>query len=226
MASSGPPSGRPDEVVLGRLRRPWGRRGELVIEVHTDWPEQRFAPGARLRLAWDDGRSIERVVRGFRALTQGSMLAFEGVDDIGGAQDLAGAWLVADRADLPAPDDDPDGVLHADLVGAEVVTTAGEAVGQVVGIDETAAQDLLRVRRPGGGEALIPVVPAICVAIDREAGRVVIDAIPGLLDLSRAEVADGETAPAVRHRAHGGRGGHAGRRPAATPATKRGTDGE
>ncbi len=180
-----------DGVVLARLRRPWGRQGELILELHTDWPEDRFKPGTRLRLAWDNGRETERVVRGYRELQQGAMLAFEGALDISAAEDLAGAWVVADPATLAPVEAGEDDWRQADLVGAEVVNVAGEHVGRVAEIEEGARTDLIRVELANGRDALVPLAPAICVRFEGEgdARRLVIDPPRGLLDLDEAEQA-------------------------------------
>lgn len=196
------------DIVLARLRRPWGRRGELAIDVHTDWPDERFTAGRTVRIAWDDGRRREATVRSFRALPQGAMLGFEGVDDISAAQALAGGWIVADRSELPPPAEGgppADEWHHADLVGLTVVTTAGEAVGTVTGIDETAATDLLRIDGPRG-EILVPAVAAICRAIDVATGTLTIDPPAGLLDLAQAETADPAGKAAGRNGTPGSRG--------------------
>lgn len=175
-------------LVLARLRRPWGRHGELVADLHTDWPAERFAAGTAVRLEWDDGRRpVELTIRSFRDLAQGAMFAFEGVGDISAARDLAGAWIVGDGEALPRPEE--DAVTHADLTGLAVVRTDGTPVGTVSGVDESAGGDLLRVALADGGEALVPLAPAICVAIDLAARRVVIDPPTGLLDLRDAEQA-------------------------------------
>lgn len=175
----------PDRVALARLRRPWGRRGELLIDVHTDWPRERFVPGRLVELAWDDGRRREQRIRLYRELTQGSLLAFEGVDDIGAARDLAGAWIVADPATLErVPGDE---LRHVDLVGLEIVSVDGGLLGWAAGVQEAPQGDLLRVRRPDGGEALAPLAPPICVAVDLPAGKIILDAPPGLLDPEKAE---------------------------------------
>ncbi len=173
-------------VVLGRLRRPWGRHGELLVEVHTDWPDQRFARGAEVDLRWENGRAARRTVRGFRELTLGSLIAFDGVDGIGPAQELAGAWIEAD-AEVRAAGADGD-LTHADLVGLAVVTVGGVEVGTVEGIEEGAGPDLLRIAGRSG-EILVPLAPAICVAIDPGGGRITIDPPAGLLDLDDAETA-------------------------------------
>ncbi len=173
-------------VVLGRLRRPWGRHGELLVEVHTDWPERRFAHGTAVDLRWENGRTARRTVRAFRELTLGSLIAFEGIDGIGPAQDLAGAWLEAE-ADTRAAAADGEWT-HSDLVGLTVVTVGGATVGTVDGIEEGAGPDLLRIAGRSG-EILVPLVPAICVTIEPGAGRITIDPPPGLLNLDEAETA-------------------------------------
>ncbi len=186
------PGDHPDRIVIARLRRPWGRRGELLVELHTDWPHERFAPGRRVRIAWDDGRETEREVRSYRELPQGALLGIAGVDDIGAAQDLAGGWIVAGPGELERPPGAD--LLQRDLVGLAVRTTEGEPVGTVAGIEEGTQADLLRVARPGGEDVLVPLAPAICRDVDLAAGVITIAALPGLLDLDEAE----ETPPEMR----------------------------
>lgn len=172
-------------VVLGRLRRPWGRRGELLLDLHTDWPEERFARGRELTLEWDDGRRLERRSAGYRRLQCGPLLAFEGAEDIGAAERLAGAWLVASAEG--APPLEPGEVRQADLVGLRVELPDGRQVGVVAGLEETAAADLLVVALDDGREALVPFAAAIAKTIDVAGGRIVLDPPPGLLDLREAE---------------------------------------
>lgn len=181
-------------VILARIRRPWGLRGELLLELHSDWPEERFAPGAELELAWDDGRSARATVRAFRQTGVGPLLALEGADGIGEARVFTGAAVVADAGTLPRLAGDGDW-QHADLVGLAVVLPDGRRVGRIEEIEEGAAADLAVVRLDAGGEALVPLVPAIAVAIDREAGRLVVDPPEGLLDPAAAEPAAATAAP-------------------------------
>jgi 16S rRNA processing protein RimM len=182
-------------VILARIRRPWGLRGELLLELHSDWPEERFVPGAQLDLAWDDGRSARVTVRAFRQTGTGPLLALEGADGIGEARVFAGAAIVADADALPRLADDADW-QHADLVGLAVVLPDGRRVGRIEGVEEGSAADLAAVRLDGGGEALIPLVPAIALAIDRERGALVVDPPAGLLDPDAA--APTATRPARR----------------------------
>jgi 16S rRNA processing protein RimM len=171
-------------ILLGRLRRTWGRRGELLVELETDWPEQRFAAGTDLELVWPDGRRRTVTSRGLRLTGAGALLGVEGIEEIGAAEELRGADIVADPARLERLD---DGLCQSDLPGLRVETVGGEPVGEVVEVEEGAAADLLRVALDGGGEALVPLAPAICVEVDPAAGRVVIAPPPGLLDLEEAE---------------------------------------
>jgi 16S rRNA processing protein RimM len=184
-------------VILARIRRPWGLRGELLLELHSDWPEERFAPGTELELAWDDGRTGQATVREFRQSGVGPLLALEGADGISEARTYAGATIVADAERLPRLAGESDW-QHADLVGLAVTLRDGRRVGVVERIEDGAASDLAVVRLDGGGEALLPLVPAIAVAIDRDAGQLVVDPPPGLLDPEAAEVAGSGRVPTPR----------------------------
>lgn len=172
------------EVILARLRRPWGRRGELLAELHTDWPGERFVPGARYLLELPDGTRREVTVRGWRRLGDRDLLAFDGVTGIGDAEDLAGGVLLAPAEALPdLAEGEP---CQADLPGLVVELPDGRRVGVVEGVEEAPGGDLLVVRLDGGGEALVPLAPAITREIDPAGGRVVIDPPEGLLDPDRA----------------------------------------
>ena len=183
------------QVVLARIRRPWGLRGELLLDLHSDWPEERFAPGAELELAWDDGRTARATVREFRRSGVGPLLALDGADGIDEARVYAGATIVADAEQLPRLAGEEDW-QQADLVGLLVVLRDGRRVGIVEGIEEGAASDLAVVRLDAGGEALLPLVPAIAVSIDRDAGQLVVDPPAGLLDPAAPE--DGAAVVASR----------------------------
>ncbi len=176
-------------VILARVRRPWGLRGELLLDLHTDWPEDRFVPGAAIELAWDDGRTAQATVREFRQTGVGPLLSLEGADGIGEARIYAGASIVADAERLPRLAEEGDW-QHADLVGLTVTLRDGRRVGVVERIEEGAASDFAAVRLDGGGEALLPLVPAIAVAIDPAGGLLVVDPPAGLLDPEPVEAPD------------------------------------
>jgi 16S rRNA processing protein RimM len=185
-------------LIVGRIGKPHGILGEVTVEVRTDEPETRFAPGSVLRTepgATPDRRppaapELGDLVRVPEQLTieavrwhQGRLLvAFEGVLDRNVAEALRGTLLWVDSADVAAPSD-PDEFNDHQLVGLSVVTPTGEPLGEVVRIDHSPASDLLVLRRPEGRTALIPFVKAIVPEVDLAAGRVVVDPPAGLLDL-------------------------------------------
>ncbi|MFC0508516.1 ribosome maturation factor RimM [Micromonospora costi] len=183
-------------LIVGRIGKPHGIRGEVTVEVRTDEPEARFAPGSVLRT--EPGAvpppqpavAPGAVYRVPEALTvesarwhQGRLLvAFEGVLDRDVAEALRGTLLGVDSADV-APPEDPEEFHDHQLVGLSVVTPTGERLGEVARIDHAPASDLLVLRRPEGKTALIPFVRAIVPEVDLAGGRVVVDPPGGLLDL-------------------------------------------
>ncbi|MFI0450530.1 ribosome maturation factor RimM [Actinomadura sp. 6N118] len=167
-----------DQLVVGRIGRPHGIRGEITIDVRTDEPDARFAPGAEI--ATDPAEAGPLTVERVRWHSGRLLVAFAGVADRTAAEELRGTWLVV------APDDiidtgDPDDFHDSELVGLSAVTVAGEEVGTVAEVRHF-GQDLLVISRSGGGEALVPFVAALVPEVDVAAGRLVIDPPAGLLD--------------------------------------------
>ncbi|HEX2314337.1 MAG TPA: ribosome maturation factor RimM [Thermomonospora sp.] len=167
-----------DQVVIGRVGRPHGVRGEVTVDVRTDDPGSRFAPGAVLATDPEDAGPL--TIEHARWHSGRLLLRFAGVGDRSAAEELRGTWLVVDAADLP-PLDDPDEFHDRQLVGLAVLTTAGTRVGTVAEVRHH-GQDLLVVARDGGDEALVPFVAAIVPEVDLAGHRIVIDPPPGLLD--------------------------------------------
>ena len=169
----------PDRLVVGRVLRPHGVRGELSVEVLSDAPE-RFAPGAELGVGDPDGPEppAPAVVRAARLHLGRLLLSLEGVTDRDAADRLRGAWLSIPLA--AARPLDPGEFWPHQLVGLAVVDRQGRQRGRVADVVPGAAHDLLAVELPGGDRALVPAVAAL-VTVELEAGRVLIDAVPGLL---------------------------------------------
>jgi 16S rRNA processing protein RimM len=171
------------QLVVGRIGRPHGVRGEVTVEVRTDDPELRFAPGTAL--ATDPSEAGPLIIERARWHTGVLLLALVGIDDRNTAEELRGTMLVVDSADIP-PLDDPDEFHDHQLVGLDVVTTDGERVGEVIDVLHH-GQDLLVVRGPSKGEIYVPFVKALVPEIDLGKGVLIVDAPPGLLDLGQAE---------------------------------------
>jgi 16S rRNA processing protein RimM len=179
-------------VIVGRVGRPHGIRGEVVIGVRTDEPDLRFAVGATMDAGPSpDGDALpgRPPLRVAAARWQSGLLlvAFAGITDRTAAAELTGSWLSVDSSQLPAPPG-PDEFRDHELIGLSVRTSAGEAVGVVTDVLHY-GQDLLVVRRSaeGGEEYLVPFVKAIVPEVDVAAGVLVIDPPPGLLDPAQAE---------------------------------------
>ena len=168
-----------DTVVVGRIGRPHGVRGEVTVEVRTDDPDLRFVPGAVLRTdpAHRGPLTVTRVHWHGTTL----LLSLEGVDSREAAEAVRNTELLVEVADLPELDD-PESYYDHQLVGLSARLPDGTVLGEVTAVRHE-AQDLLVVRRAEGGDALIPFVSAIVPTVDLAGGVVVVDPPEGLLEL-------------------------------------------
>ncbi|MEW5809078.1 MAG: ribosome maturation factor RimM [Actinomycetota bacterium] len=172
------------DLVVGRVVKAHGVTGEIAVDVRTDDPEGRFAPGATLRGRAPRG-GIEREYRIESVRNHGGrvLLRLDGVGDRDAADALRGTLFLVDAASLP-PIDDPDEYYDHQLEGLTVSTVAGVRVGSVAEVLHTAAGELLSVTGDDGAEILVPFVSAIVVSVSLTDQTVVIDPPEGLLDLS------------------------------------------
>jgi 16S rRNA processing protein RimM len=197
------------QLVVGRIARPHGVRGEVSVAVHTDEPERRFAVGSVL--ATDPAEAGPLTVATVRWHTGRLLIGFDGITDRNQAEGLRGVWLTLDSAQAESSDD-PDEFHDHELIGLAVVTVSGEPVGRVTDVRHF-GQDLLVIEpagragaepaaagpagpvRPGQSAQpdglLVPFVAAIVPVVDVAAGRLVIDPPPGLLELGAAEPGPG-----------------------------------
>jgi 16S rRNA processing protein RimM len=169
------------QLVVGRIVRPHGVRGELAVDVRTDDPELRLAVGAVL--ATEPAASGPLTVLRTRWHSGRLLVTFTGIEDRNGAEGLRGVLLLVDSAELEDVTD-PDEFRDHQLIGLAVVDPDGEHVGDVSDVLH-AGQDLLVVSGSGkraGAEIMIPFVSAIVPEVDLDAGVLRIDPPPGLLD--------------------------------------------
>jgi len=166
------------EVVVGRIGRPHGIRGQVSVEVRTDHPEGRLAPGMSVRT--DPPAAGPLTIADGRVHSGRLLLQFAGYDDRTSAERLRGVLLLADvdPAELP---EDPDEFFDHQLVGLAVRTVDGRPVGELQEVLHLPGQDVLAVRRPDGTETLVPFVAALVPRVDVEGGEIVIDPPPGLV---------------------------------------------
>lgn len=167
------------QLIVGRIGRPHGIRGEVTVEVRTDEPETRLAPGQVLRT--DPESAGPLTVEAAHWHSGRLLLAFAGTEDRSAAEKLRGVLLVIDVPEDARPAD-PEEFYDHQLIGLAVVTVDEEPVGEVIEILHLPAQDVFAVRRPDGREVLIPFVAEIVPEVDLEDRRLVIDPPPGLVD--------------------------------------------
>jgi 16S rRNA processing protein RimM len=162
------------ELTVGKIGRAHGLRGEVFLEVRTDEPELRFAPGSR----YSTRRGV-LVVESTRWHGARLVARFEQVSDRDAADLLRGIEL---RVEVPADlrPADPDEFYDHQLRGLSAHLDTGEQIGHVDDVLHLPGQDML-VLDIDGAEALIPFVTEIVTAVDLEAGRVEIADRPGLL---------------------------------------------
>ncbi|HEU0190092.1 MAG TPA: ribosome maturation factor RimM [Mycobacterium sp.] len=173
------------ELTVGRVVKAHGVTGEVVVEVRTDDPDLRFAPGATLHAKSRGGDRRSYVVETAREHGARLLLRLAGVADRDGADALRGNVFVVDAADLP-PITEPDTFYDHQLEGLRVRTVDGQEIGTVTEVLHTAAGELLAVRRSGAdepGELLVPFVAAIVTSVSLADAVVEIDPPDGLLDL-------------------------------------------
>ncbi|MFJ5778129.1 ribosome maturation factor RimM [Streptomyces sp. NPDC093094] len=178
------------QLVVARIGRAHGIKGEVTVEVRTDEPELRLAPGAVL--ATDPAATGPLTIATGRVHSGRLLLRFEGVADRTGAEALRNTLLIADVDPEELPEEEDEYYDHQ-LMDLDVVTTDGVEVGRITEISHLPSQDLFIVERADGSEVMIPFVKEIVVEIDLEEQRAVVDPPPGLID-DRAEVASGRDA--------------------------------
>ncbi|HET6560574.1 MAG TPA: ribosome maturation factor RimM [Marmoricola sp.] len=174
-----------DEVVVGRIGRPHGTRGELSVEPRTDEPDRRFAVGTELLVR----RPGAGPAPAYDVLTVTSarwhqdrlLVRFEELADRTAAEGARGLVLATTVAPHERPEN-PEEFYDHQLVGLAVVTTDGREVGTVAEVLHPGAQDLLVVDREGRDAALVPFVSALVPEVDLDGGRLVVADRPGLLE--------------------------------------------
>ena len=170
-----------DLLVVGRIGKPQGIRGEVTVEVRTDDPDARFAVGAVLLT--DPGQRGPLIVASSREQNGRLVLTLDGVQDRNTAEALRDTMLLVRTADVPPPDD-PDEFHDWQLRGLAAVLPDGSPLGVVEEVLHLPQGDVLVVRRQSGTEALVPFVRAMVPVVDVPGGRVVVDPPAGLLELS------------------------------------------
>lgn len=170
------------DLVVGRVARVHGVRGELVVDVHTDEPAQRFAAGAAVCAQLRTGERRTLTVALARPHGTRLLVQFGEVTGREAAEAMRGARLLVDSARLPPPAD-PDEFYDHQLEGLAALLADGTVVGVVSEVLHGPGGELLAIAREGGGpELLVPFVLDIVPTVDLAAGRLILTPPDGLLD--------------------------------------------
>ncbi len=173
-------SGNTDDLLLvGRVARAHGNKGQLIVNPETDFPGERFQRGQVL-LVGPDQAPVPRAIRDVRFHRGRPIVSLDGIETMNAAEALAGSelWIEAAGAG-PLPENT---FYHHDLVGCEVVDRGGTAVGRVTAVEGPMERSQLIVQG-ARGEVMIPLAAGI-VSVDLSANRITVDPPEGLLELN------------------------------------------
>ena len=174
--------GTEELLVVGRVARPHGVRGQVIVNPETDFPDQRYRVDEVLLVL--EARSeapVPRRILSVRFHQGRPILQLEGVESMTEAERLAGAELRLPAAGLGTL---PEGTFHHHaLIGCEVHDRAGILLGRVHAVEGPMERSRLVVNGERG-EIQIPMTSGICISIEPEAGRIVVDPPEGLVELN------------------------------------------
>jgi 16S rRNA processing protein RimM len=165
------------ETIVGVIGRPHGVRGEVAVELRTDEPERRFAPGQVLR---DEGGTRPFTVQSVRDHSGRLLVRFAEVADRETAEAVRGTLLIAavEPEDRPL---EPEEFYDRQLIGLQVRRLDGVVVGTVNSVLHLPSQEVLEVET-ANGPRLVPFVTALVPRIDLEACCLTVADVAGLLD--------------------------------------------
>ena len=175
-AGSGSPTGEPVYLTVGFIRRPHGVNGELVMDIHTDFPE-RLRAGSKVFLG-EEHKPIK--LASARAHGTALLVSFRGVDTPEAAGLLRNTWVYVSAADRPPL---PEGkVYQHQIFGLRVVTDDGRELGTLSEILETGANDVYVVKATDGKEVLLPAIPDVILGIDLPNNEIKVHVLEGLIE--------------------------------------------
>lgn len=175
--------GTPEFVIVGRVRRAHGIRGEVVVEPITDEPDAVFASGRRFLVGDAHGELVagapELRIGSVRPFKEGLLIAFDGVGDRTAAERWRDRFLFVSGNELTAPGEG-EAYVH-ELAGMRVVLESGEEVGEVRDVFELPQGYAIEVAR-GAGTTVIPLLDEFLVSVERDARRIIVNLPDGLLE--------------------------------------------
>jgi 16S rRNA processing protein RimM len=170
-----PESGEPLYLAVGRLLRPHGLAGELLMDVYTDFPE-RLKPGSQVFVGENHQPTI---IHSRRGIKNGLLIGFESVSDSDEAGNLRNQTVYVRAEDIPPL---PEGeYYHHQILGLRVITDEGQELGTITGILDIGSTDIYVVRSESKKEILLPNIASVVKEIYLDKGEMHIHLMEGLL---------------------------------------------
>ena len=172
---SGSPAGEPVYLASGFLRRPHGVQGEIIMDLHTDFP-QRIKSGRKVLIGEKHQPHTFDTVRPY---ADGLLVSFRGVDTPEDAGKFRNQWVYVKAAEVPPL---PEGQHYQyELIGLDVVDENGTPLGKLAEILETGANDVYIVRDDSGKEILLPAIPSVILDLDMDRRLLRVHLLEGLV---------------------------------------------
>jgi 16S rRNA processing protein RimM len=169
-----------EDVVIARIVKARGIKGEVACDIETDFPE-RFGSLERATVWMPDGTRLMLGLENHWFHKGRVILKFEGYDTMTAAETLVGGRLVISEADALELEDDQ--FYEYAVIGLKVVTVEGQRIGSVTRLLRTGGTDLLVVEGEDKREHLVPFADGICTEVDLKAKRIIVNPPEGLLEL-------------------------------------------
>lgn len=170
-----PPDGEPVFLLVGKLRKPHGVHGEIVMEVWTEFPE-RLEPGGTVYIG--DGHK-PMIISGLRWHTKYMLVSLKGIFNPEIAGEFRNQWVFVRTDQIPSLDEGE--YYHHQIIGLQVFSEHGTSLGVVAEILETGSNDVLVVQSAKGQELLLPVTDEVIIDIDLEGGLIKVHLLPGIV---------------------------------------------
>ncbi len=168
-------------LLVGKIVKPHGIRGEVAVKSLTERPDLRFRPGSELYIGADESSLQKIVIVSVRPFKKGYLVAFENFKDRNKAEQIREWFIYIPRQDAAKPEEDT--YYHHELIGLTLEDDSGNELGRVCAVVELEAYDLLEVERKEAGNYYVPLVDEFIHEVDPEAGRIRASLPDGLMDV-------------------------------------------
>jgi 16S rRNA processing protein RimM len=174
--ASGSPTGEPVYLVIGYLRRPHGVSGEIIMDLHTDFPE-RIKSGRKVLIG---EKHQPNTLDSVRVHGNGLLVRLQDVNTPEDAGKYRNQWVYVKASEVPPL---PEGQHYQyEMIDLDVVDDNGNLLGKLVEILETGANDVYVVRNDSGKEILLPAIPSVILNVDMNQRSMKVHLIDGLIE--------------------------------------------